>query len=454
MMIRILLIGILLFAGGLHADRPNVVFILSDDQAWGDYSFMGHDHIETPRLDGLAEESVLFTKGYVVAPLCRPSLMSLATGMYPHETRITGNDPTSPPPPPWGDWDFPRERLLANIDRLPTLHGVLGDHGYLTMQSGKWWEGSYQRGGFTHGMTEGERHGDKGLVIGRETMQPIFDFIDEAQERGKPFYLWYAPFLPHTPHNPPERLMKKYIDKIPSYRVARYYAMCEWFDETCGQLLDHLEAEGLRENTIIYYACDNGWIQSRDHKRAAPGSKMTVTEAGIRTPIMVSWPDKLEPGVREERILSIDLVPTILSAVGLDAPDEVSGKDLWRSLRKGKPVQRDIIFGEGYRHDMVDPEHPEKSLLSLWAIEDDWKLIISFENEIVKRPSWHAPLRDQGFYLYNLKDDPRETRDLTYVFPDKVDRLAEKILDWYPFDVNSRILGALNLLNTQETQGG
>ena len=85
----------------------------------------------------------------------------------------------------------------------------------------------------TRGFPEpGGRHGDDGLKIGREGLEPIQKFVDMAVDQEKPFFLWYAPFLPHTPHRPPERLLKKYRDGRP-LTVAKYYAMCEWFDETC-----------------------------------------------------------------------------------------------------------------------------------------------------------------------------------------------------------------------------
>src|SRR3546814_4972671 len=89
------------------------------------------------------------------------------------------------------------------------------------------------------------------------------DFIDDATTQDKPFFLWYAPFLPHAPHTPPDSLLQKYIDKAPSEAVARYWAMCEWFDQTIGELLQQLENKGLSENTLVIYACDNGWIQDR-----------------------------------------------------------------------------------------------------------------------------------------------------------------------------------------------
>jgi uncharacterized sulfatase len=102
--------------------------------------------------------------------------------------------------------------LISHIDPLPTLPKMLKEVGYVSFQTGKWWEGNFSRGGFDEGMTRGfpepgGRHGDEGLAIGRETMQPIDDFIDRNKER--PFFIWYAPMLPHDPHTPPQALLDK-----------------------------------------------------------------------------------------------------------------------------------------------------------------------------------------------------------------------------------------------------
>ena len=208
----------LLAAATLQAAEtpPNIVFIISDDHAWTDYGFMGHPKVETPNLDRLAARSALFTRGYVPTALCRPALATFATGLYAHQHKISGNDPALLPdmagkggkrqePPAYLRL---REKLISHIDRNPTIAKLLGQQGYLSHQSGKWWEGSYKRGGFTHGMTRGfpeprGRHGDDGLDIGREGMDPIFNFIDHATAEKKPFFLWYAPFLPHIPHTLP-----------------------------------------------------------------------------------------------------------------------------------------------------------------------------------------------------------------------------------------------------------
>ena len=164
------------------------------------------------------------------------------------------------------------------------------------------------------------------MKIGREGLQPIFAFIDDAGD--KPFFVWYAPFLPHTPHNPPKRLLDKHTKKTESIFIARYWAMCEWFDETCGQLLDHLDEKNLSDDTLVLYVTDNGWIQRADNGRYAPRSKRSPYNGGIRTPIMIRWSGKVQPGERSELANSIDLVPTILKACGLDPTPAMQRIDL------------------------------------------------------------------------------------------------------------------------------
>ena len=304
--------------------------IISDDQAWYDYSFMGHDSIETPHLDRLASRSALFPRGYVPTALCRPSLVTLATGLYASQHGVTGNDPARPASEDAVEYNQARAALIAKIDQFPTVPKLLGEIGYRSYQSGKWWEGNFRRGGFTEGMTRGfpepgGRHGDDGLKIGREGMAPVLNFIDSSAKEQTPFFVWYAPFLPHSPHNPPERLLKKYQARDRPTKLAQYYAMCEWFDETCGTLIDHLDKSGLSENTLIVYVTDNGWIQrtemtqvSDDWKSPfAPRSKQSPNEGGVRTPIMLCWPGRIEPEVRPEIVSSIDLVPTMLAAVAV-----------------------------------------------------------------------------------------------------------------------------------------
>jgi uncharacterized sulfatase len=420
------------------ADQPpNIVFILSDDQAWTDYGFMGHPHIQTPNLDRLAKQSAVFRRGYVPTALCRPSLATLITGLYAHQHKISGNDPSvTLAKPQSAEYADLKAQLISHIDRNPTLPKLLGEKGYLSHQSGKWWEGNYRRGGFTHGMTRGfpqpgGRHGDDGLKIGREGMEPVFDFIDQAVADQKPFYVWYAPFMPHTPHNPPERLLNKYRDKVDSLFVAKYYAMCEWFDETCGQLIDKIDQKGLAENTLFVYVCDNGWIQDPKSGGYAPRSKQSPNEGGTRQPILLSWKGVIQPQERDELISSIDLVPTMLSAAGVEVPKQMPGLDLMPLVRDGKPLSRDTIFGEGFAHDIADIDKPEASLLYRWVIQGKWKLLLTYDGAVGRYASSH-PRTERRPQLFDLQADPQELHNLAAENPEMVAKLAAKISDWWP----------------------
>jgi len=392
---------------------PNVVMIISDDQAWTDFGFMNHPAIKTPHLDRLAEEGALFTRGYVPGSLCRCSLATLVTGLYPHQHGITSNDP-----PEGTD----RHLMLRHIEASTTLPSLLSKRGYLSLQTGKWWEGNYRLGGFTYGMTHGDpakggRHGDDGLKIGREGLQPVYDFIEECGER--PFFIWYAPFLPHRPHTPPERIIEKYRIHNRSEYVAKYWAMCEWFDETVGALLGHLDEKGLADDTLVVFVADNGWIQQQDKPGYAARSKRSPYDGGLRTPIILRWPGKIKP-VRDETtpVLSLDLIPTILRACGLEPEDGMPGVDLF-SIMEGKKPKREAIFGEVFTHNAVDILDPASSLLYRWCIRDSWKL---------SAPANHTIPPE----LYDVINDPRERHNVASQNSRRVRNMTELLDAWWP----------------------
>ncbi len=417
--------------------KPNIVLILSDDQAYTDYGFMGHEAIQTPHLDQLARQSVTFKRGYVPTALCRPSLATLITGLYAHQHKITGNDPVDTPAnrehSKRTGVDI-REALISHIDDHPTLPRLLAEQGYLSFQSGKWWEGNFARGGFTHGMTRGfpqngGRHGDDGLDIGRGGMQPVFDFMDTAIEQEKPFFVWYAPFLPHTPHNPPPRILKKYDDGNRPKPIAKYYAMCEWFDETCGQLLDRIEEKGIADNTLVVYVTDNGWIQDPNSGGYLARSKRSPYEGGTRTPIMFHWPAKLKPAERPELCSSIDIVPTILAAAGAKIPETLPGLNLLPQLENGTPIKRDTIFGETFSHDIADIENGRATLLYRWVIHGHEKLLLTYDG---RRGRGEAPPEVTEPQLFDLAADPTEQTNLAAKHPERVKALSKLLDEWYP----------------------
>ncbi len=407
--------------------RPNVLLMIGDDQAWTDFGCMGHDTIRTPHIDRLAAESAFFKRGYVPDSLCRPSLATIITGMYPHQHLITGNDPRHEAIAGTPTLQNPEYlRLEAeyeqHITRVPTLPRVLGEAGYLSFQCGKWWEGDFLHGGFTHGMTHGDparggRHGDDGLTIGREGLQPIYDFWDEAGDQ--PWFVWYAPFMPHSPHNPPERLLEQYLAEGKSLHVARYQAMCEWYDETVGQLLDELDSRGMGDDTLVLFVTDNGWIQDPESPRYAPRSKRSQYDGGIRTPIMVRWRGVVEPAVYDETLVnSIDLAPTVYAAAGVDPGVELPGLDLVELAANNGNLGREAVYGAIFEHDVADIGDPAQSLMYRWCIRGEWKIIV---------PADAA----RSMELYHLDEDPFEEVNLADEHGDLVDDLLGHINSWW-----------------------
>jgi uncharacterized sulfatase len=248
-------------------------------------------------------------------------------------------------------------------------------------------------------------------------MQPITDFIAAARTAGKPFFVWYAPLLPHDPHTPPERLLAKYRDKTDSIHVARYWANVEWFDETCGTLLDYLDREGLSENTLVLYVADNGWIQNPTAPRYAPRSKQSQYDGGLRTPILVRWPGRLTPAQSDVPVSSLDLFPTILKACGVAAPAQLPGLDLTDAAAL---AARPALFGECFTHDALDLDVPAKNLRWRWVLAGGWKLIVP-----------HAPNEAGAPELYHVAEDPHETRDLAAAEPARAAALRAQLDAWW-----------------------
>lgn len=399
------------------AKQPNIILIISDDHGFPDYGFMGNQTVKTPHLDRIASESLLYTRGYSM-PVCSPSLACLLTGKLPHQNGITGNDlkpskdKAKEEPKKTKSRDPLAHQLLSNSVILPK---ALTEAGYSTFQSGKLWNVTYSGVGFTHGMTDtAGRHGDAGLEIGRKGMKPIFDFIDNAQAEKKPFFVWYAPLLPHTPHNPPKDLLAKYQGKGLNPANEKYFAMVEWFDQTCGELDDYLVKNKLAENTVIVYLSDNGWSAETG---GGPRAKLSPYELGIRTPMFVRWPGKVKPLRDEETLASIiDVVPTILKIAGAKSPGDLSGLDL---TDHAAMTARKSITVENYTHDIADLAAPGKSLVTQVVISGWSKLLIPGPVGIDKDYT-SAP---KEMELFDLKSDPLEKTNIAASKPDEVKRL-------------------------------
>lgn len=392
--------------------QPNIVLIIGDDHAWTDYGFMGGREVRTPHIDRLAGEGLTYTRGYVTTALCSPSLATLLTGLHPHQHGITGNDPVK---------GQPREAWLARFFRHPMLPRLLADAGYLTLHTGKYWMRKPADAGFTRDMGETERHGGQALAIGRSTMQPIYDAIDTAGRDRKPFFVWYAPLLPHTPHDPPRRLLDRYAAIEPRAR-AEYYAMIEWLDETVGDLMANLKSRGIDDDTLVVYLNDNGWNDF---------GKMTPYENGVRTPIVLRWPQRIAARIdRDHLAANIDIMPTILAAAGVPRPAGLPGVDL---LDAESVAARDTIFLANYTHDMVVPDDPGRSLLTRTCIHGTWKLVEWQEtvpaNGRVEGKRRRNPSASRE--LFDLAADPGETANVAADEPDRVRELTSRLDAWW-----------------------
>ena len=308
--------------------------------------------------------------------------------------------------------------MNKHMEAVVTLPRLLKENGYQSLQTGKWWQGDFTRGGFTDGMTKGGRHGDEGLTIGRKSMVPITTFMDKCVAAKSPFMVWYAPLLPHDPHTPPDRLLEKYKNKTDSIHIAKYWAMIEWFDETVGQLMDGLKERGQLENTIVVYVADNGWIQSPDNTRYAPKSKQSQYDGGLRTPIMVHWPKEIAAKMSDDLAQSIDLLPTLRSALGLPMDKSLPGINL---LDEAAVASRKTVFGECFTHNSNDLDVPEKSLRWRWVIDGNMKLIVP---NLAVEPKAEIE-------LYQLDTDPTEVQNLAASQSEKVAVLRKKMDSWW-----------------------
>ena len=404
-----------------NGKQPNIVLIISDDQGWTDYGFMGHPHISTPNIDRLAAEGIVYERGYVTSPLCSASLASIVTGLYPHQTRIRGNDPVGETKRMDPDARLAlRNRMYAPMHEHASVVKELQANGYATLQTGKWWAGDPLEHGFDRAMTHGDlsrggRHGDEGLEIGRSTMKPIFEFVDHAMAADEPFFIWYGVFLPHSPHDAPARLFEKYREIAPSEATAWYWANCEWLDETCGELVEILKEKNVYDDTLIIYTCDNGWRQDPTTRHKNDGkSKGAPTEVGIRTPIIISHPAEVAPTRDKTNLTSnIDIAPTILRTCGIEPPAAMSGLDL---RDRAALAERDQALVEVYSHDSdIDQLDDINHRLKARVVIDGWDKLVQYPN------------REE---LYDLASDPDDQQNLQDQNPERVKQLQVILQNW------------------------
>ncbi len=423
---------------------PNIVLLIGDDQGYPYFGFMGADYIQTPNMDQLAASGTLFTNGYVPDNHCRPSLQTLLTGILPiqykgirdsiKEDKMKKEEYLSLSQEEKTEWD--KNFDFHAMQYFETLPKVLAQKGYASFQGGKWWEYHFENGGFTHGMTLGwteeERNqpgwfeefmGGDGTDLARVSNQAAYDFLESTS--GSPFFMWYAPSLPHYPFDAPEKYYNLYKDKEMTESAKQYYANCSWFDDAFGQLVEHLKEKDLFDNTLFIYVNDNGWEQNPDQEfvgdemryhNGGDKGKLSIYDQSFRSPIIFSWPGKIAPGVvKEDLVHSADIPATILDFLEIPVPDHYFGKSYKGVIEGSASSSRSEILGNvtqiRWEGDMMG-----KNIEGYWLRNKDWFF------------QWNAT--DDQKALFDMNEDPFNDKDLSSEFPDLVAQLQNQIEDW------------------------
>lgn len=418
----------------LDTKLPNIVLIIGDDHGYPYFGFMGADYVKTPNMDALASSGAMFKNGYVPDNHCRPSLATLVTGMLP----VDYNNDVKQLILKEGivDANLKREFSHNAMRHFSTLPKILKKKGYKSFQGGKWWEFHYENGGFDEGMTIGwtkeERKsegwfrkfmGGYGLELARATMEPVYDFIDKNLE--SPFFLWYAPELPHYPFDAPEKYYDIYGDKDMTESAKRYYANCTWFDDGVGELLHYLKKVGEYENTLFIYVNDNGWEQTPDQEfwndpmRSHNGGdkgKLSLFDQSFRTPIIFSWDGMIKRDVQLNHLIhSSDIPATILDYLGIEIPRNFHGKSYKNAIDGNDFSGREEILGNITTTRSFD-DMMGKPTEGYWIRNEDW-----FFN-------WNTT--EEEINLFDMKTDQNNDNNLSDQKPEIVKTMIEKIKIW------------------------
>ncbi len=421
-------------------ERPNVLLIYSDDQGAVDLNCYGAHDLTTPCLDQLAQRGVRFTQFYSAAPVCSPSRAALLTGRFPQRAQLAENAGSQP-----GGTGMPAAQV--------TLAELMQGAGYVTGHVGKWHLG-YTPQTMPNSQGFADSFGHMGGCLdnyshyfywsgpnrhdlwdnGQEVWAPgayLPDLMVErctkfvTDHRFAPFLLYWAINVPHYPVQPSEKWRQHYAD-LPHPR-SQYAAFVSTMDECIGQVLEHLESEGLEQNTIVIFQSDQGHsTEERSFSgggSAGPyrGAKFSLFEGGIRVPAIVSWPTELPQGeVRDQLATSVDWLPTILEFCGVPQPaHRIDGVSLANLIRhREAPPAHDVFHWESGRGANGQPQ---------WAVrQGTWKLL---GNPI--DTSHVAPLTpEDDLMLIDLATDTGERTNMRQQHPEIVDQLLKLHQQW------------------------
>lgn len=420
----------ILLASAAPGAQPNFLFILTDDHGYGDVSAYGAKDIRTPHIDSIGTEGMLLTAMRANCTVCSPTRAAILTGKYADRVGVPGVIRTQPDGS-WGWFD----------PGTPTLADLLGEKGYDTALIGKWHLGlnspnTPNERGFDHfhgflgdmmdSYTGHRRHGQNYMRLNAETITPeghateLFsdwaaDYLLKKERSEKPFFMFLAYNAPHFPIEPPAESLRKVREREPQLTPerAKSIAFAEHLDDGIGRVLKALKDSGLAENTVVVFTADNGGsIPHHQSNEPWRGGKQEHYDGGLRVPCMIRWPGKIPAGSRSDHpALTFDVSATFLELSGAEIPDGFDAVSLHPMLRGEavtKPRELYFVRREGGAYG-GNAYHA--------LIHGDWKLL---------RNDSTSP-----YELYNLKQDPQETRDLAKqekaVYADLTKRLMKHI---------------------------
>ena len=427
------------------ADRPNLLFIYADDLGWKDVGYQGSDFYETPNIDRLAQQGMVFTQAYAGAGNCAPSRAVLLSGQYTPRHGVYAVDDTDR-----GPKQLMRMIPIPNRSGLPrstvTMADALKAAGYATGIFGKW----HLAG--PDGATPSEQGFD--VVFDSRAPNPnarrdepddpkgIYSLTREAiafieKNRNRPFFAFVSHHAIHTALEARPSSLARFKAKKPGRQhQAPLYAACLYdFDDGVGLLLAKLEQLGLDKNTLVVFMSDNGGTQ-QSSQEPLRGSKGGYYEGGIREPLIVRWPGVVTAGARSTvPVHNVDFYPTFLAAAGADLPSghTLDGESLLPLLNGNDTLRREAIFWHfpGYLDTPVirgrDPVFRTRPVSVIR--KGDWKLHLYHEE-------WQLDggrgkiATNRAVELYNIASDIGERRDLANAEPRKRDELLDGLLAW------------------------
>ena len=430
----------LLLGGGIATARrrkPNFVFILIDDMGWKDVGFMGSEFYETPKIDKLASEGMVFSNAYANAPNCAPTRACLMSGQYGprHGIYTVGSSARGKAQ---NRKLIPIENTTVLDDGIVTIAEALRGAGYVSASMGKWHLGDdprsqgfdvnvggnkagHPRSYFSPYKNNDLKDGPLGEYLTDRLTAEALKFIEANKDET--FFLYLPHYAVHTPIQAKKKLIEKYKKKSPSggQGNAAYAAMVESTDDGVGRIMDKLDELGIGEDTVVIFFSDNGGHGAVTSMAPLRGSKGMLYEGGIREPMIVRWPGKVKAGsVCDEPVISIDFYPTMLEMAGAKKPagQVLDGESIVGLLTGKGKIKREAIYWHfpAYLEGNRNSKSPWRTTPAGAVRCGDYKLIEFFEDGRVE--------------LYNLADDISEKNDLSDSMPDKAKELHEKLIAW------------------------